>query len=211
LAETENIIVITPEFTEAQFTTAEYQRIGIVGNINTPEKWVPKIIDEMFLDFTRRFNLRIGKYIMYGHSAGSQFTHRALMFCESNYLDYAIAANAGTYTFPDEQINYYYGIRNLLPNHRNLINRNFGKRLYVLTGNMDNDPNASNLTRSADADRQGIHRHERALNFYEASRNYCTRNNIPFNWDLMIMDGVSHSYSTTRPYVIDIITGKYKK
>jgi hypothetical protein len=209
LTETENIIIIAPEFTREQFPNPEYQRIGIAGNINNPEKWTSKIIDDIYLDFCRRFDVPVGKYIMYGHSAGSQFTLRSLMFCESDYLDYAIAANAGTYTFPDDRYNYEYGIKNLIPQHRDLINRNFGKRLYILTGNQDIDPEHPDLTRSESADRQGIQRHERALNFFQASRDYCIRNNIPFNWDIMIMDGVGHSRSPTRPYVIDIITGKY--
>ena len=211
LAETENIIVITPEFAKNQFSSAQYQRIDIEDNIKKPEKWTTKIIDDIFMDFTGRFNFQNDKYIMYGHSAGSQFTHRALMFSESSYLDYGIAANAGTYTFPDEQVDYHFGIKNLFPIHRDLINRNFARRLYVLTGNRDNDPNADNLTRSAEADRQGIHRHERALRFYKACKDYCTSNNIAFNWELIVMDGVAHKQVATRPYVIDIITGKYNK
>ena len=211
LPETENIIVIVPEFALEQFPSEDYQRIGISANINAPENWMPKIIDDIFLNFTRRFNLRISKYILFGHSAGAQFTHRSVMFSESNYMDYAIAANAGSYTFVNMQdVNFRWGVKDVLPRHRDLINRNFGRRLYILIGDKDNDPNAADFTRSATADRQGITRYERALNFYQVSRDYCTQNNLPFNWELIVMGGVAHSSSNSRPYVIDIITGKYK-
>ena len=114
LVESDNIILIAPEFTAEQFNSHKYQGIGIRDNISTPENWTSKTIDDIFLDFNRQLNLTIDKYILFGHSAGAQFTHRALMFSESNYLDFAIAANAGTYTFPDLYTNYMNGMRIVL-------------------------------------------------------------------------------------------------
>ena len=116
---------------------------GISDNISTPENWTSKTIDDIFLNFNKQLNLTIDKYILFGHSAGAQFTHRALMFSESNYLDFAIAANAGTYTFPDLNTNYMNGMRNVFPFHKNLIHRNYGRGLYVLTLQMRNTTSAT--------------------------------------------------------------------
>jgi len=211
LSETENIIVIVPEFERNTFPAAEYQRLNIPGNIENPERWMPREIDNMYLDFCRRFNIRAGKYILFGQSAGAQFTHRATMLSQSSLMDYSIAANTGTLTFPDEQTDYILGIRDLLPFHRNLINGNFARRMYILIGNQDNDPNHWALSSSAGAARQGNSRYERMLNFYQASKDYCERYNLPFNWELIIMDGVGHGTAGTRPYVIDIVKGIYDR
>jgi len=211
LSETENIIVIVPEFERGTFPAAEYQRLNISGNIENPERWMPREIDNMYLDFCRRFNIRAGKYILFGQSAGAQFTHRATMLSQSSLMDYSIAANTGTLTFPDEQTDYILGIRDLLPLYSNLINQNFARRMYILIGNQDNDPNHWALASSAGAARQGNDRYERMLNFYQASKDYCERYNLPFNWKLIIMDGVGHGTAGTRPYVIDIVKEIYDR
>jgi hypothetical protein len=201
LAETDNIIVIAPAFSEEQFSEGQYQEIGIDGNIDTPENWTSKIIDDIFLDFKKRYDLANDKYILTGHSAGGQFTHRAVMFSESDYLDYAIASGAGQYTFPDYEINYSLGIKNL-PLYKDLIHKNFGRRLYILVGDLDNDPDCHCLPRSELLERQGLHRLERAENFYQASKDYCERNNLPFNWELIIMENATHAVIPSVPYYV---------
>ena len=193
LARSDSIAVITPEFTVEQFNVGRYQAIGIGGNIDAPENWTPKIIDAIFLDFRERFNLSAEKYIMQGFSAGGQFTHRAVMFSESEYLDYAIATGAGQYTFPDDQVNYNPGVKNVLHRHKELIHKNFGRRMYIAVGDRDNDPECHCLPRGEAFMRQGRHRLERALNFYQASRDYCEVNGLPFNWELVIMKNTGHA------------------
>ncbi|MDR3000216.1 MAG: hypothetical protein LBU89_03035 [Fibromonadaceae bacterium] len=201
LAKTDNIVVIAPAFSEEQFSEGHYQEIGIDGNIDTPENWTSKIIDDIFLDFKKRYDLSNNKYILTGHSAGGQFAHRAVMFSESNYLDYAIASGAGQYTFPDYEVNYGLGIKNL-PIHKDLIHKNFGRRLYILVGDLDNDPDCHCLPRSELLERQGFHRLERAENFYQASKDYCEQNNLFFNWELIIMENTTHALIPSVPYYV---------
>jgi hypothetical protein len=85
--------------------------------------------------------------------------------------------------------------------YKDLIDKNFGKRMYLLSGNADIGGPYSGI--------EGTTRHTRALYFYSYSKEYCERNSLFFNTDLIAMDGVNHSYSRTRPYVIDIIKGIY--
>jgi len=192
MVEEENIILIVPEFTAKQFNSLMYEFIGIDGNIVMPENWTSKIIDSIFLDFKKRFDLLNDRYIMYGISGGAQFTHRAVMYSESDYLDYAIAANAGAYTFPDYQVNHPYGIKNTFPLYGDLIHRNYGRRLYIQIGDQDADVNDPSLPA---VDGQGPHRYMRALTFFEASRNYCELHNLFFNWELREISGVGHAPS----------------
>jgi hypothetical protein len=205
ISETENIIVIAPDFV-AQFPGAsQYNELGISSNINNPENWASKIIDEIFLDFKGRFGLSNDKYILYGFSAGGQFTHRATMFSESPYMEYSIStAPGGWMTFPDDQVNYPYGIKNFLM-YKDLMDRNFGRKMYLLSGNRDSITFDSRPAASF----QGSSRHDRELNFYQTSKDYCEQNGLFFNIDLIVMDGMGHSNSGPRPYVIDIVKGIY--
>jgi len=200
LVESDNIILIAPEFTAGQFNSHKYQGIGIRDNISTPENWTSKTIDDIFLDFNRQLNLTIDKYILFGHSAGAQFTHRALMFSESNYLDFAIAANAGTYTFPDLYTNYMNGMRNVFPFHKNLIHRNYGRGLYILIGELDTVIDEEAGEDAPPGGRLGL-----AYNFFNASKEYCELNDLFFNWELRVMPGVGHSTRQTRPFVTEIL------
>lgn len=214
LSQTENIIVICPELSGEEFSGSEFHQMGLVGNLDNPEKWTARIIDEIFLDFTERFKLtkhQSGGYILYGHSAGAQFAHRSLIFSQSEYLRYAIPANAGVYTFLTDIARIPFGFSDVPYDHpvRELMHENLGRKLYILIGDRDNDPHAEDLPTSSNAMKQGEHRYERALNFYETSRDYAYKNNLDFNWELIIMPGVGHNSGSTRGFVIDIVTGIY--
>jgi predicted esterase len=202
LSETENIIVIAPEFLSEQFPWSQFPNLDIASNINKPENWMTKIIDEIFLDFKERFELSNDKYILYGSSLGGIFTQRMAMFSESPYMEYSISSlSGGQLTSPDDE-NYPSGIKNLLM-HKDLIDRNFGRKMYLLLGNRDTS------TANGYTGIQGSNRYTRALYFYTTSKDYCERNDLFFNIDLMIMDGMGHSGSPQRPYVIDIVKGIY--
>jgi hypothetical protein len=192
LSEKENIIVIAPRFYEDQSEYASYYaNLDIANNINSPENWTSKITDEIFLDFKQRFALSNEKYILYGFSAGSNFTSKSVMFSESPYLDYAISSNTGNNLFLDETKNYTSGIKNLLM-YKNLIINNFSRKMYILGGNADPYFPGANT-----------------LGFYLTSKDYCAQNGGVFNWNLIIMDNVAHEFRKPLPFVIDIIKGIY--
>jgi hypothetical protein len=199
LAETENVIVISPEFSAAQF--AQYGNADISRNINNPENWTFNFIDDVFLDFKSQFSLPNSKYILYGFSEGGILTQRAAMFSGSPYIEYLISSNSGgSLTAPDDQQNYSNGIKNLLM-YKDLIDKNFGKRMYLLSGSADKGGPYSGI--------EGTTRHTRALYFYSYSKEYCERNSLFFNMDFITIDKIGHSYTGMRPYVIDIIKGIY--
>lgn len=205
LSMVENICVITPKFAKEDFPTSEYQYVNISSKTQY-EEWTFNKIDSLFQDFVKKFKLNVDKYILYGHSAGAQFAHRTAIFSESEYIDYVIAASAGTYTFLDESKNYSSGIKKLMDYKNTILSNLNNRKLYILTGNEDNDPNAENFIPSE----QGNTRHEKALNFYSSTLNYAIENKTYYNWETLIMDSVGHSSKQTIPYVLDIITGKYK-
>ena len=201
-----NYVVIAPEFSQENFPDAEYERINLAGNINDYSKWSFHHIDRIFEEFVQQFGLSTTKYILTGHSAGGQFTARTLMFSKSPYLEYGIAANAGTYTFLNEDWNYPRGIKNLLSLKNDLLNSLANKKLYILIGSDDNDPNYENLNHG-DWDVQGLHRYERAFNFYAAAEDYASQNGVISNWEISVMPDVAHSARRAMPYMADIIVG----
>ena len=203
-----NFAVIAPEFTLADFPSSAYQSINISvssGNVNDYSEWSFNHIDRIFDEFVAKFDLNAKTYILTGHSAGSQFTHRSLMFSKSPKLDYAIASNAGTYTFLSEEWNYARGIANLLSLKDDLLHNLANKKLHILIGSEDNDPNAANFDRGT-WDVQGISRYERAHNYFAAAQKYAEDNTVNFNWELTVMSGVGHSAGRSMPYIADIIT-----
>ena len=49
-----------------------------------------------------------------------------------------------------------------------------------------------NLNTSPAGMAQGLHRHERAVNFYSASRYFAQINDLPFEWRIVTMGGIAH-------------------
>jgi hypothetical protein len=203
-----NVAVIVPEFGNDNFNSNEYNLLNIRNKKSNSTKpyseWTFHHVDAIFNDFVRRFGLSCNTYILYGHSAGGQFTARTSMFSRSQYLEYAIAANPGNYTFFDESLNYPNGIKNIIAYKKDLLENLSRRKLYILIGSKDTDQNDPNLSQSFNE--QGLHRYERAMNFFENSGKYARQNNVNFNWKLTVMQGVGHNSSRTIPYVLDIIT-----
>jgi hypothetical protein len=201
-----NTIVICPELKEEEYDINEYNYINIINNniINYYSEWTFNILDLIFVDFTKKFNLSNKKYILYGHSAGSQFVHRTRMFYNGKYLDYVIAANAGTYTILNENLDYPYGIGNLM-RYKGKILDNLSEKMYILVGDLDVDPNHKHFPTDKKFDFEGEHRFKRAQYFYNTSKLYSEKNDVPFNWKLIVMKNVEHENKDTIKYVIDII------
>ncbi|MCL2101162.1 MAG: hypothetical protein FWH22_05555 [Fibromonadales bacterium] len=203
-----NIVVIRPDYTREDFPFNQYQMINVgnAGSRKPYEEWSFNHIDRIFVEFTAQHGLSAAKYILYGFSAGGQFTHRTLMLSQSPYLDYGIAGGAGTYLFYREDWPYPRGLSDLIPLYKNnLLNNLANKKLYVLVGENDNDPNGANLDRGA-WDVQGIQRLERATNYYAAAKDYAEEHNINFNWEFYVVPDADHS-TGVRSQALDIITG----
>ena len=77
----------------------------------------------------------------------------------------AYAANAGWYLMPEANVNYPYGLHNA---HANAMTSCLGysRKVTVLIGEVDTDPNHSQLRRTKDAMRQGVNRFERGSTFF---------------------------------------------
>ena len=197
LAESYGFIVIAPEFTRSAFPgSAGYNlgnRIPRGGDTIIDESlWTFSAIERIFDYVTDELNNTQTEYTIYGHSAGSQFTHRFMYFKPAARAKRYLAANAGWYTFPDLEIEYPVGLGGLGWSDADL-KAYLEKDLVILVGDQDNDPTHESLKRDDGVDQQGPHRFARGINFYEKGRTEAERLSASFGWRLRMVEGVAHS------------------
>lgn len=215
-----NVLVLSPMYEEKYYPFEDYQLGGTVHDLNLKAAVEPISgtnvvkVDEskvtiqhnnnadewLFSDFDRIFDLAVKatksnqkQYDMYGHSAGGQILHRFAIFHPNSKADRIIAANAGFYTLPDTKLKMPFGLQNSLVSDSKLKN-SFAKKLIILAGELDNEnEKGGSLMRSKTADLLGVHRFERAKNFYYSSSNIANQLQFNFNWKLETVPNVGHN------------------
>lgn len=220
-ANNNNYILIAPEFDKHHYSIAEHEYGNIINveynystqDIYTPimtydteikdeEEWIYSNIDEIYIELIEKLNLKPTGYTIFGHSSGSQFVHRFLMFGNSQYCKKYLCANAGLYTFFDETKNYPYGIKNL-ETFQKRINESLEKDVFILVGEKDIK---SKYLNSLPMDmEEGKTRYERAINYFDSVINYAKKHNIKTNWKFVSMPNVHHKSKEVLPYAINII------
>jgi len=203
-----NVIVLAPEFSAADFNTAQFNEGNYIvsGQINDADKTTFSLIDRIFDQLILDLEAEATTYNIYGHSAGAQFVHRYLQFYNSTKVDKAVAANAGWYTFPNEAVSFPYGIRNLFQDESGHRSNYYQKNLTVLLGAADTIRD-NNLRVTQQADQQGRHRFERGNNFFEYNSDLSIQNNFPFNWNRFHVEGIGHQHRDMSAAAADILYG----
>ena len=200
-----NIILVAPQFDKSSFRYfALLESATSSGNINNnPDDYINKSISSFFNFFQSKFSLSTNKYMMFGHSAGAQFTHRYMLLSNDKRISRAVIANAGWYTFLNEN-NFPYGIKNspidISSDH---IKWFMSNKTSLLIGN--NDINLKSVNSSKGAQRQGITRVDRANSYFESLVNISDDNNIPFRWSYKVVDEVDHDYLKMTPVAAKIL------
>ena len=198
LADKHKILVVVPRFTQEDFKGDRGYAFGNVqargGKLNDPSIWSFNLMDKIFDDVVTQTKSKQKKYDLFGHSAGSQFSHRFVLFMQKNKADRIIAANAGSYTILDENVNYPFGIKNLGIDD-NRLKALLQKDFVVQLGDKDTDPNHSQLPKSVAAMKQGSNRFERGHYFYEKAKKQAERLGVSLNWKIRIVKGAAHQNS----------------
>ena len=114
------------------------------------------------------------------------------MFNPTARVKIAVAANAGRYMMAEPDTNFPCGLRG-----SGLIAESLkgalAKKLIILLGEKDTDPNHPQLSRSAQAKQQGANRFERGQAFFRAAERQADKLNVAFNWELRTVPKVAHS------------------
>jgi poly(3-hydroxybutyrate) depolymerase len=209
-AEQQRFVLLVPEFSRAQFPhDYNLERLTAAdGTPLPPAQWPYAAIERVF-DAVRSANgLRAGSYDIYGHSAGAQFVHRLVLLMPQARFRVAVAANAGWYTMPDRAIAYPYGLAGTAVD-RAALTRALQRKLIVLLGDEDIDPEHPQLRTTPEAAAQGAHRFQRGHAFLAQARRSAREQNVPLAWELRIAPGVAHSNAGMAPYAAPLV-GSYE-
>ncbi len=211
-----NALLIVPHFSrENGFPTSGHYNLGNMFefgendkllSVNPENEWSYSLIDPIFDFVVERMGNHATAYYIYGHSAGSQFVHRFLLFKPNARVIKAVCANAGWYTMPDLNVKFPYGLAgtNYSPA---VLSRFFERDITVLLGDKDVDTKHSSLRRTPQAMRQGAHRFARGNNFYKICSLQAQSLGISFSWKLQEVPGAAHSNAAMAPNAAAILFG----
>lgn len=238
VAEKNAVLVLSPQYDADEYPFEEYHLCGLVQHINLGESLEfvensnmvkideelltytqnPKQEEWIFEDFDRIFDLVTSatrsnqkKYDLFGHSAGGQILHRFALFGKSVKADRILAANSGFYTLPTFEFELPFGLKNTVLKEDNLKYA-FEKKLIILVGELDNQTETrGTLLRSLTADKQGLHRFERANYFYDQAATVARKKQFDFNWTREIVPDVGHDHRKMASAAVNLLYEEQEK
>ena len=196
-AEQYSSLVIVPEFSLANYPGDLWYNAGNTydaGNWQPKTNWTYTAIEHLF-DYVRgKSGATRNTYLLFGHSAGGQFVHRmATVLPEARYSR-AVAANSGFYLLPVYTVPYPFGLK-ASPLYESELPNVFARKLIVMSGGSDTNPNDSGLANFPEAQAQGSTRFERARFYFTTVQSEASRLNVPLNWEYHVVPGVGHDES----------------
>lgn len=214
IAEKHNALLLVPHFSrENGFPEDDQYNMGNMFKMDADEnllaknpesEWSYSLINPIFDYTVKQMGNNSKKFLIFGHSAGSQFLHRLVFFKPDLKIKKAVCANAGWYTMPDFNSVFPYGLKETTCTPENL-SKAFQQRVIVLLGDKDIDPNHKSLRRTPQAMEQGEYRFKRGHTFFESCKKKAAELNVDFNWDIQIVPGVAHSNSKMAPAAAEVL------
>ena len=209
LAESHGFIVAVPYLSQDNFPGSAAYNLGNVfdpetGKQRARDEWTFSLIEPLFDEIVSRVGGKQEDYVLYGHSAGSQFVHRFMFYVPETRASKFIAANAGWYTMPDFSIEYPYGLKNS-GIEQNEMPAIFSRPLILLQGRADTDVNADKLRKSPEAERQGPNRLARGLTMHRVGKARADELGAQFNWQLLVVKGADHDNAKMAPAAATLI------
>jgi poly(3-hydroxybutyrate) depolymerase len=198
LADRYGFLLVCPEFSNDKFPHDAWYNLGGLRKTDDPKLRTFAVPGRVFADVRRRFGAAATRYDLYGHSAGSQFVHRLLLFTPSADVDQAVAANAGWYTLPLFDTPFPYGLGGSGISDEQ-VERFLRRPLVLLLGEADTNPQHRALLHNAAVDRQGLHRFARGLNFMEVGKRLAAERGVKLGWRVVTVPGVGHSNAGMAP------------
>ncbi len=190
LAEQYGVIVVAPYFSEHRFP--DYQRLGRSGRGQRADK----ALNNMLSDVARLTGVTTDKVYMFGYSGGAQFVHRYMMAYPERVAS-AVLGAAGWYTFPDDSIQFPYGLKS----NKRLPDLRFEQKLFlqvpvsVLVGDADTERDAA-LRKSERLDSmQGTTRLERARRWVMAMSASAKQYGLGTEYRVSILPNSDHSFT----------------
>ncbi len=185
LADRYGLLIVAPELLAKDWPKAAAYNLGGVGEHGDPEKWAFALVDHLFDE------VRDGQatYNIFGHSAGGQFVQRMALFRPEARFAVAMVGNAGWYAFPEwrpekTEMRYPFALAGSKAGEAQ-VRAALAKRLVLVIGNNDSDPDEENLQKADGATKQGASRLDRGENFFKAATTLAAQLGIAFQWELL--------------------------
>lgn len=191
LAQSFGFMPVIPHFTEHSFRSEKFAVGGIRRGAMKP-KSAFNAIEPLFDHIRAATGAKSSNYSLFGHSAGAQFVERFLLLNPQARAERTVISMAGWYTLPDRRLPWPYGLANVPADEESFASV-LEREGVLLLGGKDNDPAAERLRRTSLARRQGAHRLERGLNFFEQLTDLADRHDIPMAWQLRVLPGTAHN------------------
>ena len=190
-----NVILVAPHFTRSNYSNFGTLQIARSSGkiLKNQSNNLKNSLSLFFTYFKNKYNLQTSTYSIFGFSAGSQFTHRYLLFSDDIQVDRVVLGSAGWYTFLNNEP-YPYGMRNM-PIERERYEWYLSREVLFILGAKDNDPNHESLNNSKGAKQQGSNRFERGQNYFKNLVIFSEENEIAFRWRYKVIDDLDHSTS----------------
>ena len=210
LADQYQLLIIAPEFSSKDFSGSANYNLGNLFNDNgdaVPEnEWTFSVVEPIFDYIVEAIEGNQSSYDIFGHSAGSQFVHRWMLFKEEIRADRLIAANAGWYTMLNETIPFPYGLQDT-PSDEADVRRVLQKEVIVLLGDADT-LRTNNLRTTPEADLQGQNRLERGQSYFAVAKAKATELGVPFNWKMRFVPDVGHDNGGMANFIAEVLYEK---
>ncbi len=199
-----DVLIVAPEISREDFPTGWGYQTGnwvtpdsssvdeTKGQRNPPEQSSFAALERAFDKLRDAFALEATEYDIWGHGSGAQFVTRMVMLYPQARIGTAVAANSGTYTFPDWTLPLRYGLKNSGVEEEDLKPA-YAHDLVVMLGTADNDTSHRLLSQLDIAKAQGAHRLEKGKNFYAVNKAKAQELGAEFNWTLETVYGIGHS------------------
>lgn len=195
-------MVFAPEFTDALYPGSTGYNTGNLfrdgdnpsSTPNPDSLWTFSLVEPLF-QYSKQFSGSEAQgFVAFGHSAGAQFLHRFALYNSKSSMQLAICANAGWYTVPDSTKRFPYGLKQS-PISTSEVKSAFHKKLLLLLGQQDINPNSAGLRHTPEADVQGINRLARGRYFYTESKKQADALSSDFQWSVAEVAGVGHDHT----------------
>lgn len=200
--------LIAPQFDTKGFPGSRNYNLGRLkdenGVLRPRGEWAYSALDGMFSAWRTREGVGTQRFHLFGHSAGAQFVHRALLAAPPRQLARAVSANAGFYTWPALDRPWPHGLADS-PFGEAELRAWLGADMTVLLGTADNDPQHASLNREPASMEQGPHRLARGQAFFAAGRALATGKDWRFGWKLAYAPDISHDNARMAPFAADAL------
>ena len=195
LAEREQVLIVAPHFDGKQFKRTDDYTLGAIRD---GQRTLDSLtaIEKLFDQIRRNTGSNRTDYRIFGHSAGAQFVQRLILLRPESRAEWAIAANAGRYTWPEwraekRAVALPNGLLNV-EDAESKLKTALEKNLIIMVGEADNDSNHPQLTHGKEIDRQGLERFSRGQNFFKASVDAASEMKVISRWTIKSVPGVGH-------------------